>query len=111
MKTKPYTPSFQDPNQIAAFVRHSSRPSGEAEQGITDVTLPHNHPDLGRVVTIGITAVKDGDGSKSNTVILHLPIKTLAEWLTQLLPDTPKVGASEVSEVDFSGLLDPEVGG
>lgn len=96
---KTHTPAWQDPNEIAAFVRHSSRPNGPADQTVTDISLPHVHPDLGLVVTIQIAAAKDGN--KANTVILHLPIKTLANWVSQSLPDTPKVGVDPAG-VDMS---------
>lgn len=74
---KTHTPAWKDPNKSAAFVRHSSRPDGPADQTVSNISLPHVHPDLGQVVTIQINAAKDGDGG--NTVILHLPIKTLAD--------------------------------
>lgn len=99
MSIETHTPAWQDPNEVAAFVRHTSRPSGPADQTPTSVTLPHTHPDLGQVVTITINAAKDGN--KSNTIILHLPIKTLAQWVMLSLPDTPKVG-TDISDIDLS---------
>lgn len=100
MKNETHTPDWQDPNEIAAFVRHSSSPNNSpADQQMTDVSPPHEHPDLGQVVTIQIIAAKDG--GKANKVILHLPIKTLANWVSQSLPDIPKVGA-DPADVDMS---------
>lgn len=105
MKPETHTPQWQDPNGIAGFVRHQSRPNGPADQSATEVSLPHVHPDLGRVVTIKISALKDGN--KGNTVILHLPIKKLSEWVTQSLPDTPKCGVDSANDdisLDFSDI-------
>lgn len=99
MKIETHTPNWQDPNGIAAFVRHSSRPNGPAGQTATHVSPPHVHPDLGQVVTILMDAAKDG--ARANTVILHLPIKTLANWVIQSLPDTPEVGV-DISDADLS---------
>jgi hypothetical protein len=106
MKVETHKPIWQDQNEIAAFVRHTSRRSGPADQTHTIVSSPHTHPELGPVVTITIDATKTGN--KSNTVILHLPIKTLAQWVLKYLPDTPKVGVApdDVPPIDFGNLGD-----
>ncbi|SLN63888.1 hypothetical protein [Pseudooctadecabacter jejudonensis] len=105
MKIETHTPDWQDPNAIAAFVRHSSKPNGKADQAPTQVMGPHRHPDLGLVVTIVVNAAKDGN--KANTVITHIPIKTLSQWVTNALPDMPKVGADiSTTGLDFSDMFD-----
>lgn len=108
MKIETHTPEWQDPNGIAAFVRHSSRPNSKADQQPTRVSGPHKHPELGLVMTIVVDTPKDG--SKANTVIMHLPIKSLSQWVTKAIPDTPKVGVDTASAdmaLDFDHLEIP----